>query len=177
LWIAKRAYRYRMLVPGEVPTPAGREPVQFQLKHLIIGTFFLSVALSPIRRVLPKENVGALMPDHELLVLIPAVIIVNLVATLPCLWGGFVSARRAWWLAIAWTGYSFGVTVVEFAILCKVLGDPHNTNTFWLIYLMNVTQGFVVFAVMRIYRAIGYSLQRIPRGVSEGGVECHSPAS
>ena len=92
LWIAKRAFRYGMFMPGEPPAPAGQGPVQFQLKHLLLGNVLLSVALSPIRLILPKENVGSLMPNRYLFVLIPAAIVVNLVATLPGLWGGIVSA-------------------------------------------------------------------------------------
>jgi hypothetical protein len=163
LWIAKQVFRYRMLTPGEVPTPAGRGPVQFQLKHLLIGTFLLSVALSPIRLVLPKETVGSLMPDRQLTVLILATMEVNLVATLPCLWGGFVSAGKLWPLGVTWSVYSFVVTMIEFAVLCSVLGIPGDPDILWELGLMNFTQGAVVFAVMRIYRALGYRLQRMPR--------------
>ncbi len=163
LWDAKRAYRYHLLMPGEVPEPAGRRPVQFQVKHLLIGTFLLSVAMSPIRFVLPKESVGSLMPTRGVLVLIPAAIAVNLVATLPCLWGGFASTRKLWSLGVAWTIYSFAVTAGELAIVIIILGPPPGTGYYWIFCLLNFTQGLVVFAVMRIYRTLGYRLQRVPR--------------
>jgi hypothetical protein len=164
LWIAKQAFRYRMLMPGEVPAPAGRGPVQFQLKHLLIGTFILSVALSPIRLVLPKESAGSLMPQYEWLVGILAGIVVNLLTTLPCLWGGFVSAGRVWWLGLAWAVYSFVIMTVGLAIADIFLGSNGAVyREFPLLQLLNFTQGLVVFAVMRIYRTLGFRVQRLPR--------------
>ena len=162
LWIAKQAFRYRMLVPGEGAEAGEKRPLQFQLKHLLIGTFLLSVALSPIRLVLPKENIGGLVPHPELIALIPAVIVVDLVATLPCLWGGFVSEGRVWWLGLAWTVYCLVVSGIELAVLCAILGRPRE-DAIWQLGLLNFTQGTVVFAVMRIYRTLGYRLQRVPR--------------
>jgi hypothetical protein len=167
LWTAKRALRYRMLKPGEVAAPIGREPIQFQLKHLLLGTFLLSIALSPIRLVLPRERVESLMRYRELWefsVITTAVIIVNLVATLPCLWGGLASKRRVVPLGLAWAFYGMIITGIEVAVLCAMLPhSPELLKIFFLVYLMNVTQGVVVFAVMRIYRTLGYSLQRMPR--------------
>jgi hypothetical protein len=164
LWIAKRAFRYRMLSPGELPVSSSRGPMQFQLKHLILGTFLLSVALSPIRLILPKESVGSLMPDRELLVLIPLAVVGNLVATVPCLWGGFESTRSMLRLGIAWCVYILVVTSVELPVALMPGDAPHKMEVFAMIYLINFAQGFVVFAVMRIYRTLGYRLQRVPRG-------------
>jgi hypothetical protein len=163
LWIAKRAFRYRMVVPGEAALPAGQKPMQFQLKHLVVGTLLLSVALAPIRLVLPKEIAGNLLPRPGLFVVILAVIVVNLVATLPCLWGGFASARKLWSVGPAWTIFSLLVSAVEYMFLCRMVSPPTERDSFWMFYLMNVTQGIVVFAVMRIYRTLGYRLQRVSR--------------
>ena len=169
LWIAKLVFRYRMLMPGEVAEPAQRKPLQFQVKHLLIGTFLFAVALSPIRLVLRKETVGSLMSNREfghMSVMMLAAIVVNLVATLPCLWGGFASAKRVWRLGVAWSVYNLGVTGTEVAVL-RAFGPPHEPETLWEILwvlgVVNFTQGVVVFAVMRIYRTLGYRLQRVPR--------------
>ena len=75
LWIGKRALRFRMVRAGEDPTPIADERFQFNLQHLLIGTFIFAVALSPIRYVLPKEPVRDLWPDAELLLLIPVAIV------------------------------------------------------------------------------------------------------
>jgi hypothetical protein len=177
LWIAKRVFRFRMFVSDDAPLSVERGPVQFQLKHLLIGTFIFAVALSPIRLILPKESAGNLFHDQELLVLVPAAVVVNLVATLPCLWGGFLPGDRAWRLGLAWLGYGFLVTVIEFAVVCAILGAPGGENVLLKIYLLNFTQGTVVFVVMRIYRTLGFRMQRVPAVAMQGEMTRASPAN
>ncbi len=164
LWLAKRAARYRMLAPGELVMPTTSERLQFQLKHLLIGTLVFAIALSPLRAVLPKDGLEHLPLEWRMFVLAGAAIVVNLLATLPCLWGGFVSNARLVPLGIAWLIYTLVVTGAEFAALCVALSSPPNPwETFWLVYLVNASQGAIVFAVMRCYRALGYRLLRVPR--------------
>ena len=164
LWIAKRAFRYRMFDAGRSPGPCRRGPLQFQLKHLLLGTFLLSVALSPIRFALPEESVVGFVSGRqlrELLVLVPAVIVANLVATLPCLWGGFVSASKVWGLGAGWLVDCLIVTGTEFAVVCAILGHD-DSEVFWDIRPDELHAGRVVFGVMRLYRTLGYSLERLP---------------
>jgi hypothetical protein len=165
LWIAKRAFRYRMLSPGEVVVPTSQEKVQFELKHMLIGTFLFALGLAPLRVVLPAEAKVHIHWDRELPVLLGAAIIVNLIATLPCLWGGFVSNAKALVLGICWLLYCLAITGLEFGCLCAVLGrpGPNPLEVFFVFCLMNASQGAVVFAVMRIYRALGYRMLRAPR--------------
>ncbi|MGO9110997.1 MAG: hypothetical protein ACLP9L_17380 [Thermoguttaceae bacterium] len=68
-------------------------------------------------------------------------------------------------LVATWAVYGPIVTGVEFLALCVVLGDPHDPQAVWSFLTMNFTQGAVVFAVMRIYRTLGYRLQHVPREV------------
>jgi hypothetical protein len=167
LWIAKRALRYRLLAPGEAILPTSSERFQFQLKHMLIGTFIFAIALSPLRAVLPQEGLGNFelgRREWEMFVLVGAAICVNLIATLPCLWGGFVSRARLVPLGLAWLIYTLIVTGLEFWGLCAVLrAPPEPWKVFWVIYVVNATQGAVVFGVMRCYRALGYRLLRAPR--------------
>ena len=95
LWIGKRALRFRMVRAGEDPTPIADERFQFNLQHLLIGTFIFAVALSPIRYVLPKEPVRDLWPDAELLLLIPVAIVALLWRHFRAFGSGFaVGCRR-----------------------------------------------------------------------------------
>jgi hypothetical protein len=163
LWIAKRAFRYRMVVTGEDPTPIAEERLQFQVKHLLIGTFILAVALSPIRYILPNEHVS-LTPRPDMLVLVPMVIVTNLVATLPCLWGGFTSLPGLLFV-LAWAVYCLIVTGIELGVISAIDGGRAGADrgAFAILYALNGVQAAVVFGVMRIYRALGYRLQRVPR--------------
>jgi hypothetical protein len=161
LWIAKRAFGYRMVSPGESPTPIAEERLQFQVKHLLVGTFILAVALSPIRYILPTEHVSPVLRG-EMLVLVPMVIVANLVATLPCLWGGFVSLPGMLFV-LAWAVYCLIVTGIELGVVSAIERGGPEREAFIVLYALNGVQAAVVFAVMRIYRALGYRLQRVPR--------------
>jgi hypothetical protein len=167
LWIMKWAFRYRMLAPGEPVIPTASERFQFQVKHMLIGTLILAIALSPLRRILPEEGFGRIRTNlSEMFVLVGAAIVASLLATLPCLWGGFVSTHRVTPLALGWLVYCLLVTGVEFQVLCTSLGVPSSRDTgrvFVMAYLINASQGAIVFAVMRCYRALGYRLLRVPR--------------
>jgi hypothetical protein len=161
LWIAKRAFRYRMVIPGEAVMPTSQERLQFQIKHLLIGTSVLAVALSPIRYILPHESVS-LLPRNEIFLLVPLVIAANLLATLPCLWGGFVKLPAVL-LALAWAAYCLIITGIELAIVSLLGPAGPPGEAFGIFFAMNLTQAAVVYSVMRVYRALGYRLQRVPR--------------
>jgi hypothetical protein len=102
------------------------------------------------------------MPKGELLVLVPMVIVANLVATLPCLWGGFVSLR-ALVLVLAWAVYCLIVSGIELAVCSLIEPGAPDRDAFSILYALNVSQAATVFAVVRIYRALGYRLQQVPR--------------
>jgi hypothetical protein len=165
LWIAKRAFRYRMLAPDEIAAPTATERFQFEIKHLLIGTLFLALALAPLRIVIPNTFLLHIAFEREMFFLIGASIVANLLATLPCLWGGFVSTHKLVPLGVGWLLYALLVTGLEVGALCAVVRypPPELGRVFAIVYLVNVTQGAVVFGVMRCYRALGYRLLRAPR--------------
>jgi len=154
-----------MLAPGEVATPISSERFQFQIKHMLIGTFVFAIALSPLRVLLPETKLEYGARDGEMFIVIGVAIAVKLIATLPCLWGGFLSTARAVALGFGWLLYCLVVTGLELATLFMVLRGSGSKvwEVFWLAYLVNVSQCAVVFGVMRCYRALGYRLQRVPR--------------
>jgi hypothetical protein len=163
LWIAKRALRYRMILPGEEPAPHADGRLQFQLKHMLIGTTVFAIALSPLRLILPSGESRGYRPEWEMYVFLAVGICVNLVTTLPCLWGGFVSNAKALALCITWLVYAMLISGFEVVTIAAIVRGPR--DDFWLYYLVNFSQGAVVFGVMRAYRALGYRLQRISGGV------------
>jgi hypothetical protein len=94
-------------------------------------------------------------------------IVANLVATVPCLWGGFVAAANLIPLGFSWLPYCLLVTGIELGLIGLVEHSPPDWgHVFGIIYLLNLTQCAVVFGVMRVYRALGYRLERVPREMS-----------
>jgi hypothetical protein len=165
LWIAKRALRFRLIRPGEEPTPVASERLQFQLIDLLIATFILAIVMSPIRLVLPREGFLGPRLFPELFVVIPIAMAVILVATLPSLWAAFV-ASPAFVPVLALAMYSVFISIIELAIIYTIegpRGGPSFGEVFGVFFMGNLSQSAVVFAVMRIYYALGFRLQRVPR--------------
>jgi hypothetical protein len=161
LWIAKMAFRVRIVRAEQVHTPRAKERFQFDLRDLLIGTFVFAVALSPIRYMLPKESIRSLWPDSEMIVLIPLATAAALIATLPCLWIGF--RRRVLALIAVWAGYELIIAGIEYLIVVTFLRAPREMKIYGVLAICNLTQAAVVFAVARIYYALGYRLQRVPQ--------------
>ncbi len=118
-----------MLAPGEAPVPTASERFQFQIKHMLIGTFVFAVALSPLRVVLPEAKFEYVGRDGQMFFIIGVAIVVNLITTLPCLWGGFLSTACAVAMGLGWLLYCLLVTGLEFGTLCLVLGAPGSERT------------------------------------------------
>jgi hypothetical protein len=87
------------------------------------------------------------------------------VATLPSLWAAFVP-RPAIVLSVCLAIYGLPVSLIELTILCAVeppAGRPSLGEIFTGIYIANLVQCGIVFTIMRIYHALGFRLQRVPR--------------
>jgi hypothetical protein len=166
LWIAKRALRFRLIRPGESPMPVASERIQFQLKDLLIAAVILAIALSPIRLVLRDEGFNAPMLIPTLFVGVLVATAVISLATLPGLWAAFAS-RPAIVSVVGLSIYALFVTGIEFAAVCPSVAPRSSTSrfaaVFGVFYLANITQCLVVFTVMRLYHALGFRLQRVPR--------------
>jgi hypothetical protein len=140
---------------------AEQGPWQFNLQHLLVATFLWAVALSPLRKVLPPGPVGPVHDVGVMFVVLGAVVMCNLLVTVPCIWGALVSGLPIVRLAVGWLFYCGLLTGVEFGVLCAILGPPADWSregTFFL--LMNVCQCATVFGTLRIYRALGFRLVR-----------------
>ena len=124
----------------------------------------LAIALSPLKLVLPDESQRSFRIEWEICAIVGIALVVNLVATLPCFWGGFVSTSRAIVVVPCWLAYCLVVTGLEVAVFYFIRHGPNSDIwDFFLFFDANVTQGAVVFGVMYCYRALGYRLLRVPR--------------
>jgi len=161
LWIAARVFRWR-LVSWDAPTiQTERGRSQFHLWHIMLGMVFLSLALAPARVVLPDGEISDVRLDGQLIVLLIAMVICNIVITIPCIWGAFLRWTIVAPLAVVWLFYCAILTVMEFAALCALLGAPGDEEVPFLIYLLNVTQCITVFGTLLILRGLGFQLVRV----------------
>ncbi len=164
LWIAKRVFRWRLILGADDAVQAEQGPWQFNLQHLLVATFLWAVALSPLRKVLPPGPVGRLHVDGMLFVLLGAVVVCNLLVAVPCIWGALVSGLPIGRLAVGWLFYCGLLTGVEFGVLCAVLGPPGDGAKAGMGFLLiNLCQCATVFGTLRIYRARGFRLVRRAR--------------
>ncbi len=60
--------------------------------------------------------------DDELVVILAALVVTNLVMTVPCIWGALVKSNPA--PLLLWPAYCAVATLVEFGSLCALLGPP-----------------------------------------------------
>ena len=164
LWIAKKRFRWRLSRGADDAEQFLLEDRQFHLQHMLLAMFLWAVALSPLRTVLPPGNVGSFRLDAELFVTLGAVVVCNILVTIPCIWWAFVSTARLVPLVLGWLFYCAVLTAIEVAFLCGVLRMPPGgpVRIAAVFVALNVAQCVAVFGVLRIFRAMGFRLVRFP---------------
>jgi hypothetical protein len=136
-------------------------PWQFSLQHLLLATFLLAVALSPLHRVLPPGPIGRLPIYEDLFVILAFFILNNLLVGIPCIWGMAVSWPALAPIALGWLFYCGVLAAVEIGVLMATFGSHGDGGMVFLaLFLMNTCQGATVFGTLRIYRALGFRLVR-----------------
>ncbi len=166
LWIAARVFRWRLVTWDAPAIQTEQARSQFYLRHIMFGMVFLSLALAPARVVLPEGEITNLNMDGELFVLLTAMVICNIVVTIPCIWGAFLRWTVVAPIAVGWLVYCAILTGMEFLVLCAFLGSPGDDEVPFLIYLMNITQCATVFGTLLILRGLGFELVRAPSSAS-----------
>lgn len=164
LWIAGQSLRWRLIDVEDAGSEPAGGPLQFSLWHMLLVMVFVALALGPARLVLPSLDFDGLHLDDELTAILAAIVITNLVMTVPCIWGALVKSNPV--PPLAWPAYCAVVTAVEFGSLCVVLGSPGSD---WMeillaFLLLNLSQCATVYFLLRIFRAVGFRLvQASPR--------------
>jgi len=165
LWIAKKVFRWRLTRrPGDTDASL-QEDRQFHLQHLMIATFLVAVALSPLHHVLPPKTSSPLRFEGEMFGVLSAVILCNLVVTIPCIWWAFLSTAAFIRLVVGWPFYCAVLTAIEFGCLCAAFGSPppgQGMEAALVFYLLNLSQCAAVLGTLLIFRAIGFRLVRMP---------------
>jgi hypothetical protein len=168
LWIARRVLGWQLVNCGAPVEAPARGRLQFSLQQMLLATMLLSMALAPLRTVLPP---GSLSPApylrREMIALFTAVAICNLLVTIPCIWGAMQPVSRLLPLTMGWLFYCALLTAVEFGGLVAWLGPPgrrEDTLAFGLyFYVLNLSQCATVFGTLLLLRALGFQLVRVNR--------------
>jgi hypothetical protein len=162
LWIASRFFSWRLVAPTRLSAENGRDEKQFNIQHLLGGTFLVSLALALSRVILPPGDdwipTGL---DDELRVLLPVAAIWNVLTTVPCFWAAFAKKEGMVVWFFSWFVYCAVLTGAEFAVLSVILGAPFNDEVFLMIYVFNLTQCWCVFTSLLAIRAVGFRFMRI----------------
>jgi hypothetical protein len=161
LWGMSRGFGWRLTPPASAQEASDER--QFHLKHLIAGTLLAAVLLGLGRVVLPTDDWGRPQLERELTVLLPAMLIVNLIVVVPCIWIAFVRWRFLALWSCAWLAWATLVSLLEIAILSAILGPP--PDDVWITFtLFNLAQGVCVIAALLVLRGAGFRLSRRGRG-------------
>lgn len=165
LWIASRAFGFRLV--QEPPhlqhlheTKARGN--QFHLRDLLLGMMLLSMALAPLRAVLPGDSLnGVFNVAPGWFAVLGGLAACNLLITLPCLWGAFLRAPMLLLFALIWPFYCALLTFLEVALL---YGDILvHAETHWDFLLCNLSQYVTVTGVLLVFRVIYFRLVRVGR--------------
>ncbi|MCL4203097.1 MAG: hypothetical protein KJ000_11405 [Pirellulaceae bacterium] len=171
LGIAARVFRWRLLARTNSKEAAAgiSARMQFNLRHLLLSMFLLSLAMAPARLVLPEVG-GLAIAFHttELFVVLVGMAVCNVVVTIPCIWGAFAPRNMLPTLAFGWLAYCTVLTGVEIGFFMAI-GDPSNlAEVYFAFCLMNLMQCATVFGVLLILRALGFRLVRtVPKVTAE----------
>jgi hypothetical protein len=164
LWVAKKAFRWQLAGPNDGEDDAEArllEDRQFGIRDMMIATFLFAVALSPLRQTLPPGNTEALRLRGEMVAMLVAVVLCNLLMTIPCIWGAFRSTKL-FRDVFGWLIYCLVLTCIEIGGLCAVLGTPgtHLGEVIGVFFVLNVSQCAAVFGPLRILRSLGFRMVR-----------------
>jgi hypothetical protein len=161
LWISKRVFRWHLVVGADDPVQAQQGPWQFTLQHLLLAMLLWSVALAPLRQVLPPGPIGHFFPDRNLLVTLGAAVVCNVLVTVPCIWGALYLKTALVRIATGWLLYCVILTFIELLVLSAILWPPGILAEEYAHFLIaNVGQCAAVFGTLLIYRALGFRLVR-----------------
>jgi hypothetical protein len=166
LWIAKKAFRWRLTRRPDDTQASLQEDRQFNLKHLLIAMLLLSVALSPLQQILPPGTVHSLSLDREYFVLLPAAILCNLLIALPCIWWAFTSTATLVRLLFGWLFYCATISAIAVTCICAIIKGPaadKRLEAILGISVFNLSQCIAVLGTLLIIRALGFRMLRTPR--------------
>ncbi len=141
---------------------------RYAIRDLMIGTGMLAVTLA-----IGKAMVQGDMPtwknvlrqsgldDPEMFFVIGIFSVVSLVVKLPCIWIALASKERILGASIAWVMISGVMGLVEFVMLCAVIGSPGDgMEIVFYLSLGHMCMASSMLLVLWLLRCYGYGMHR-----------------
>ena len=165
LWLGSKLFGLRLASPRQTAHDLQQVDRQFRIRHMLLGTFLLAAALGLAKR-LPfgrPIRLPDLMLEEELLAILVSVVVCNLILIVPTIWATFQELRKLPQRTVAGTGLAALITLLQFLVLCALLGDPgpDAPTIFWVLFLVNLWQCIAVAIAMLMLRELGFRLLRV----------------
>ena len=179
LWIAGKIYGWKMTSPDLPASRPTHGRLQFSLQQMLLGTTLWSIALAPIRTILPLDVRSVAHFNAEMLMAFAAIALGNSLLTMPYIWGAMHFASKLTASIVGWLVYCVVLAAVEFGIFVALIGRSRNENAVvHFLFCVNASQCVTVFGAMLPLRALGFQLRRTsPAGLqgSPAGMPVVSP--
>ncbi|TVS20913.1 MAG: hypothetical protein EA424_01580 [Planctomycetaceae bacterium] len=132
----------------------GRPP--FPVRHLLLGTFLLLMAIAPMRLVLPPPGpLPMALYDLRQYIYLAVAAVANLVLAVPCIWAAFAPVRRMPLLGLRWLVTCTLLTGLQYVHFFLFLGP---FVPFSLIFTIHLAHCGFVLGTLLIFRGLGCRL-------------------
>ena len=182
LWIARMVFHWQLINRNARAGPPAPGRLQFSMQQMVVAIALLSMALAPLRTILPPGSLGKPQFVGPMFLWLATVAICNLLLTMPCTWGAMRPASKLVPWGIAWLLYCGMLTGAEFGAITVLFGPPGGPrlklplDVGLFFYVFNLSQCATVFGAMLLLRVLGFQLVRgwptgqstLARSASEG---------
>ncbi len=157
LWIVGKSFRVRLLPPCGDADSRGR---QYSIAEVLLGIFLVSIALAIGRVVLPPGDFSGFAFDREVMVILIAISIVNLLVVTPCVLAASLKPHALVVSILVWPIYCIVVSGIESAIVSAFL-PPGDEHLALILGIFNLAQCVSVVTSLLLIRGIGFRLIRL----------------
>ncbi|HEX5105520.1 MAG TPA: hypothetical protein VFV87_16995 [Pirellulaceae bacterium] len=162
LWFIALRWRARIASGTMQPGTLAQPDLQFQIRHVMILTAGVAIALGAARGLIQIGDLRTSWPEMQLVRVIAFLVLCNTTIVLPIAVAALIRRRALLASAVAWT-LVFLATIVEVPTFLLVRGVGATTHELWFVFwAMNLTQATWVFLSMGILRLGGYRLEIRP---------------
>lgn len=160
LWLVRLRTRMRIDRFDAQPLTADQEKGQFGLRHVLLWTTLISVALVVGKAAMPTGSLAANTPWFEIaFVLLVCGTFVTLLG-IPCIWIVLSDRKRGPWLGLLLAVLLLGPLLVVTFILAVVGGGASNEfgRIVGIVFCLGLGSVGGTLAILSIFRGLGYRL-------------------
>jgi hypothetical protein len=165
LWISRKLFGWRLASGDTVDLPWTQGRLQFNMQPMLVATALVSIAMAPLRTILPPEDVEPSGFGGELCLEFTLAAISGLMLTTPCIRAAMCRASRL--IPIGFMGFVYCgvITALVLGMYVAIVGSislDEYLGRCLLFFMVNVSQCVTVFGTLLLFRALGLRLVRRP---------------